>query len=68
MKQSFEIKIPSKSVQSSWDSLDERVSETIQKKRAEMDEFIDDEQVAMSTIMEKFAGKKVRFTVEVIKE
>ena len=68
MKQSFEIKIPSKSVQASWDSLDERVSEAIQKKRAEMDEFIDGEQAEMSAIMEKFAGKKVRFTVEVIKE
>jgi hypothetical protein len=68
MKQSFEIKIPSNSVQASWDSLNERVSEAIQKKRTEMDEFIDNEQAEMSAIMKKFAGKKVRFTVEIIKE
>lgn len=69
MKSSFEIKIPCKSAQDSWSDVhNENVSDHKQKLREEMDNFIDDEQAEMSAIMEKFAGKKVRFTIETIKE
>ena len=66
MKSSFEMKIPSLSAQDSWSDTSINVSDHKQKLREEMDAFIDDEQTNWAPIMEKFAGKKVKITVETI--
>lgn len=66
MKSSFEIKIPSVSAQNSWSSISSNVSAHVEKLREEMDNFIDDEQANWAPLMEKYAGKKVRITIETI--
>ena len=66
MKQSFEIAIPSVDAQDSWTDLDAQ-SDELSVLRNEMDEFLDIEQANMSEIIRKFAGKKVRITVQTIR-
>lgn len=64
MKLSFELDIPTKKVQASWDDIND---DSNHEDKVKMDMFIDDETANMSEVMRKFAGKKVRFTIETIK-